>query len=227
MKADEWVQFSEGYDDKVFSLTKFPERRKQILDNVGSGRILILGAGSATYLNRDLIARGNSVVGSDFCQNMLDVASGDFSHPNLEYRLEDSTNLSFGDATFDGIVSTNSILPPDRGDVKLMAREIYRVLKEDGKLVAFLPAFDYGEDVAKKYGIEMDYEEKRKHDTTGWQCYHTFDTIREEFVSEGFREHEVSRVYCDTDLELSELKRLYGLDASDETVFEYFLVAKK
>jgi hypothetical protein len=37
MESDAWNQFSGDYDGTVFSLTKIPERRKQILERVEPG----------------------------------------------------------------------------------------------------------------------------------------------------------------------------------------------
>ncbi len=100
---DAWKAFSRDYDKKVFSLTKIPERRTQILERVKPGLILNVGCGSETYLNEDLVKSGCDVIATDFCQDMLDVAASRFSHRKLKYIMADSRELPFK-----GCISTQS-----------------------------------------------------------------------------------------------------------------------
>lgn len=229
MESDAWIQFSENYDEKVFSLTSIPQRRKQILENLKQGKVLNLGCGSAHYLNVDLVKQRNIVVATDFCQAMLDVAQPRFTHPNLTYLLADSRNLPFEDFEFDSVVSVNSILPPERKDVNIMAEEVYRVLKKNGVFVAFLCSYDNVKKAKRDLNleIELDDEQMRVMDTTGWQCFHTPDSIEELMKGTGFSDYKFNNVFLKTRKELNEFRRLYGVDTSKCLSYEYLLVARK
>jgi|TARA_Y100000310_G_C20654932_1_gene801492 SAM-dependent methyltransferase len=228
-ESQRWNEFAEDYDRKIFSLTSFPERRKQILDRIVNGRVLNLGTGSTDYLNRDLVNEGNVVVATDFCKKMLDVASKRFSHFDLEYKLADSTALPFQDNTFDSVVSVNSILPPERYQVFEMFNEAYRVLKDKGVLVAFLCSYDNVKIANKNLnaGFHLDDLQQRIIDTTTWQCFHTPSTIEENMLESGFSKYGYEKVFLNTCAEISEFRRLYHLETEESPIYEYLLVAEK
>lgn len=250
-ESGKWAGFAEDYDRKVFSLTRFPDRRKQLLEKISEGqvlnrgpcsapylnaglmvnreKVLNMGAGSAPYLNVDLVAAGNYVVASDFCEGMLDVAKRNFSHPSLEYVLADSACLPFESGSFDSVVSVNSILPPKRREVDLMFWEAFRVLKPFGFFVAFLCSYDSAERYSRMLGSSMlfDKAQLRLNDTSGWQCFHTPVSIGEEIVDAGFRSYMYEKVELDTPAEVAEMKRLYGIDTSSLPIYEYLLTARK
>ncbi|MBU2590133.1 MAG: class I SAM-dependent methyltransferase [Nanoarchaeota archaeon] len=228
MQSDEWDGFSEDYDKKVFSLTSIPQRRKQILDLINSGLILNLGCGSATYLNKDLV-KDNKVIATDFCQAMLDIAQKNFQHPNLEYILADSKNLPFENESFDNIISVNSILPPERKEVYQMGKEINRVLKKDGKFIAFLVSYDSTQKGMKYFNMKLKIDDKqlRVNDTIGWQCYHTPDSIKDLMRKSNFQDYNFKKVFLKTKKEIQEIKRLYDINTSKSLIYEYLLVASK
>ncbi len=230
-EQDKWIEFSEGYDDKVFSLTKVPQRREQILERIKKGYVLNMGAGSTSHLNKALVEEGNKVVASDFCQTMLDVAEKEFTHLNLEYILADSRDMRdvFKDETFDAVISVNSILPSERSQVDEMIGEAYRVLKKDGIFVAFLVAFGSPSKLVQKLEVDLnlDYEQKRMRDTTGWQCFHTPKTIKGMMEKAGFQKYDYEKVFLKTKIEIDEMKRLYDIDTRKSFVFEYLLTAYK
>jgi len=224
-----WIEFSEEYDQKVFSLTSFPNRRKQILDKVKKGRVLNLGCGPTSYLNKELIEKENVVVASDFCKEMLDSAKKEYNHPGLDYVLADSRDLPFEDYSFNSVIAINSILPPERKQVKEIFSECYRVLKDNGVLVAFLPSFDSSERSIEELGleIELDKEQMRERDTSGWQCFHTFQSICKEVDKFGFSRYRCTKVNLDSKEEVSEMKRMYDIDTSECFIYEYLLTAVK
>jgi ubiquinone/menaquinone biosynthesis C-methylase UbiE len=133
-----WNKIAKDYEGEVLSLTKISKRREQILKAIRKGIVLNLGTGSMPYLNKDLIRQGNKVVATDYSRPMLKAARHSFSHANLEYKLADNKKLSFKDNIFDSVISINSTLPEKRQEVRLMIKEVWRVLRPTGKFVAFL-----------------------------------------------------------------------------------------
>jgi len=156
---------------------------------------------------------------------MLDEAKR-FEHPNLDYVLTDSRNLSFNSNYFDSVVSVNSILPPKREDVNFMVGEVYRVLRPGGVFVAFLCSYDNVQEANKIHGMHLtcDDDALAVTDTTGWQCFHTLETITD--MMDGFI-YNTKKIMLDTKQEISEIERLYGIDTTTAPLYEYLLVATK
>jgi len=229
-ERDKWIEFSEGYDEKVFSLTKFPKRRDQILRFVHNGRVLNLGAGPLNYLNRDLIKEGSYVVVSDFCQAMLEHARKELQHSRLEHVVADSKHLPFADESFNTIISVNSILPQTRQEVDLMVKEIYRTLKTRSHFIAFLCAYDSAKQTIKTLGLKEEVDDEQERVvcyTTGWQCFHTPQSITRMMRKAGFSDYNFAKIFLDTPEEIAELDKLYGIRNAQSLVFEYLLVGRK
>jgi len=228
-ESEEWSEFAEDYDRKVFSLTKIPKRREQILYSIKKGRVLNLGSGPTPYLNQELVKEDCEVIASDFSKDILRVAKGRFIHPDLKYVLTDSRMLGFKDETFDSVVSVNSILPPYKVHVKMMINEIYRVLKSGGLFVGFLCSYDSLKKAIKEFNLNFktDEEQQRVYDSSGWQCFHTPKSIEEMVTTAGFGDYSCEKVFLDTEQEIKELERLYGFDASKCFIYEHLVVAQK
>ena len=76
----------------------------------------------------------NSIIATDFSENMIHVANQKDKPDNLTFAVEDATKLSFADKSFDMVIIANAlhIMPePEKALV-----EIRRVLKDDGVLIA-------------------------------------------------------------------------------------------
>ncbi|MFH1584920.1 MAG: class I SAM-dependent methyltransferase [Patescibacteria group bacterium] len=229
MKNKTWDKFAKDYEKKVLSLTKVSRRRKQILAEIKKGKILNLGTGPTPYLNQDLIKAGNIVVATDISKKMLNVASGLFAHPNLEYKLADNRDLPFYNNTFDSIVSVNSILPEKRKDVDIMVKEVYRTLKPSGKFIAFLPSYETVIESIKVYSTKprTDKKEFRVYDSGQWQCFHTEETIDKVMGIAGFKKYKVKKVFIKTREEINQIKKIYKIDTLKHPTYHHFLVAEK
>ncbi|MFH1064259.1 MAG: class I SAM-dependent methyltransferase [Candidatus Woesearchaeota archaeon] len=225
----DWSDYAKDYEEKVFSLTSVPQRRRQIVERIQSGKVLNMGCGSVPYLNQDLIAAGNRVVASDLCPEMLRESMIQYTHPDLSHMLADSRDIPERDCTFDTVVSVNSILPPQRSDADHMFSEAYRVLKPEGILVAFLVAYSNPKrlDDILGLGLKFDEEQKRMWDTGEWQCYHDPDTISRNMTESGFLSYTLEKVWLKTKNETGQLSRIYGYDAAKTLSFEWLLSAVK
>jgi len=224
-----WQDFAKDYDSKVFSLTSVPKRRAQLITLLKGQRILNLGCGPMSYLNRDLVALGKRVYASDFCEKMLEESKKSYSHTMLVHMLCDSRQLSFESDVFDSILSSNSILPSSRIEVVKILSECRRVLNKGGRLVAFLPSFDCGLYFRNEKGlsIRLDSKQLREYDTTGWQCFHTLDSIKKEFPVAGLNLVSLEKVFLDTPNEVEQIQRIYNLDTSANPIWEYLVVGEK
>jgi len=121
-----------------FGLDRFWRNKTVDLSGIREGeRVLDVctGTGDTALLLSKKVGPGGSVVGADFCEQMLDRAkkkTGD-SHRNITYYLSDAKDLHFADNTFDAVTVAFGIrnIP----DTILALREIRRVLKSGGTFV--------------------------------------------------------------------------------------------
>jgi len=225
---ERWKEFSKGYKDKVFSLTEFPYYVNRMVHEIPDKycSVLNVGTGPTINLNRSLVEAEHSVVAMDFCQDMLDVAEEQFFHNDVRYELGDMTNIPFNEDTFDVVVSTNSILPPQRLDVVNTIFEIHRVLKEGGVFIGFLCSFVSALNcIELGVNTEADHMQSRVMDTGGWQCFHTRKTIESEFHM--FKDLNIEIVALDGGAEQRAIQEIYGIGTHDIPVYEYLAKATK
>ncbi len=100
--------------------------------------LLDLGCGSGYWSER--IARMHPwmrVTGVDVGQPFIEKARERYRLANLDFRQEDFSPSPFADATFDVVYADNTI--EHAFDVELTLREVFRVLRPNGTLVAALP----------------------------------------------------------------------------------------
>ncbi|MFO8016571.1 MAG: class I SAM-dependent methyltransferase [Candidatus Woesearchaeota archaeon] len=227
-EQDQWNQFAGDYNERVYSITSFPEKVLRIIHNVREGRQLIVGCGSATNLNQALMDfNKGSVVAADYSREMLKKAERDCSSARITYIYADTRNLPFKDE-FDTVISTNSILPEEPEDAGKMFEQIYGALKPGGRLVAYLPSFDSNEKLKAQfpeYSLETDPHKKRVWDTTGWQTFHTKESL--ESMLQKFSRVSIEKVGIESEAEAAEMERIYGFDYRGRDFFEYFVVAEK
>lgn len=92
--------------------------------------ILELGCGTA-YFTKELARSGAGIVAIDVSIDLLEIAKGNCSAPNVRYEIQDACALTYPDATFDSVVGS-SIL--HHLEIEPALREIYRVLKLGGTI---------------------------------------------------------------------------------------------
>lgn len=95
------------------------------------GRVLDLGCGSGR-VTAPLAERGFDVVGIDVSETMVEVARE--LHPGVEFRVDDATDLSFPDASFDYVLFAGRGIDDVRPAASRMRAilEAWRVLRPGG-----------------------------------------------------------------------------------------------
>lgn len=223
-ESEKWSSVAENYDNDVYSVTLFGEKRRRILNLVKPDEeILIVGCGSAPYLQKNLLESGPegiSIIASDFSEDMLHVSRERFQHPSLNHKLLDTANLNI-EGELDRVISTNSIIPETREEIPAMFKSIYRSLKKGGEFNAYFPSFSCVLKMANSnpallelYGRMIDFENCRFLDTVGWQSWQTEELLLHELNLGGFdpEKIEIETVGCESDEEARCLARLYSLD---------------
>ena len=101
-------------------------------------KILELGCGTG-QLTTFLLNKSNNYIATDFSEKMISEAKIRFKNKDVLFEVEDATNLSYENDSFDVVLIANAlhIMPSPNKALK----EIKRVLKKDGILIA--PTFVY------------------------------------------------------------------------------------
>ena len=236
--AEAWKPFSLEYEAKVFSLTSFSAPRKRILREVVPGVVVDVGCGPLGLMLRE-IARlpGTRAVGSDFGCEMIAESRRRTEGYAVQYLLADNRYLPIRSSSIDTIVAVNSFLPETRGEVELVFEEVARVLRKGGRLVAVLPSFEMSL-VARdrwKMVLQLDLENHREWDTTGWQCYYTISDIADLMQGHRFQRHYVEPIVLSAPQEVAHIRQVYGASLKDvpvqrlvqDPLFEHLLVAER
>ncbi|GMQ95297.1 MAG: hypothetical protein BMS9Abin13_410 [Patescibacteria group bacterium] len=220
-----WDQAAGTYESDVFHLTKYPRAIEKVMAHIRRGKVLDLGCGPLGHMLGALAAHGCDPMGLDISPTMVRETKKHFKGRVV---CDDARGTALESNFFDSVVSINSILPEERPDVLKIFAEVHRVLKPGGRLVAFLPSYDYVTKLAESgLPVEQDPHQFRVRDTTGWQCFYTEETIRNLMSATGYAKWELAVEVFDGKEVLADMKRIYGFDFSELPVEEYFLVATK
>ena len=92
--------------------------------------VLELGCG-AGYFTQELARSGADIVAIDVSPELLEMARGNCSAPNVQYEIENAYELSYGDAVFDSVVGSSVL---HHLEIEKALRDIYRVLKPAGTI---------------------------------------------------------------------------------------------
>jgi len=93
-------------------------------------RVLELGCGTG-YFTRELARSRADVIAIDVSPELLEIAKGNCSTPNVRYEIQDASALSYPSAMFDSVVGSSVL---HHIEIKEALQEIYRVLKPGGAI---------------------------------------------------------------------------------------------
>jgi ubiquinone/menaquinone biosynthesis C-methylase UbiE len=93
-------------------------------------RVLELGCGTG-YFTRELARSEAKIVAVDLSPELLEIAKAHSSTPNVHYEIQNACALRCADAVFDSVVGSSVL---HHLDIKKALPEIYRVLKQDGRI---------------------------------------------------------------------------------------------
>ena len=106
-------------------------RVKMLSTHLRAGmRVLELGCGTG-YFTRELARSEAEIVAVDLSPELLEIAKAHSSTPNVHYEIQNACALRCADAVFDSVVGSSVL---HHLDIKKALPEIYRVLKQDGRI---------------------------------------------------------------------------------------------
>ncbi|MBR9701222.1 class I SAM-dependent methyltransferase [Candidatus Woesearchaeota archaeon] len=231
MDPNLWAEFAQNYDEKIYSVTRFSKNRDYLLERVPHGRILNLGTGPTPYLNQDLLSRGDKVVASDYCAGMLAEAQRLFTADGLNFVLSDARQETPWKGIFDGVVSINVILPETQDQVAKMLNYVYESLNVGGTFVGLFMSFEYINMLNNTPDFpadeELDFENLRVHDTTGWQCAQSKQSLSEHLEKAKFFNFNIETIHYDSPEELESFLSLYKVSLEKYPCEQHVAVARK
>jgi len=130
----------------------------QLLDDLvqrlpQGAKILDAGCGAGVPIAR-MLSHRFQVVGVDFAEAQIELARQ--MVPKAQFVVQDLTDLSFSDSSFDAICSYYAIIHIPREFHEEIVRRFYRVLKPSGLALLCLGADDLEEDMVEDYlGVRM------------------------------------------------------------------------
>ncbi len=180
-----------------------------------------------------------NVTGVEKNKEGLDIAK---KHAESLSVVFNAVNADFSKYTptepYDIIIAVNSILPSNRKDVLPMLESVRRGLNNNGRFLAIMPSYNACERLVEYYqkyspGKETDELLKRRKmdkkdlsiDEDGWrQCYHTPESMKQEFQKAGLRIiEEPQKIYYPWELSK---KFDFGNFPMEEEIWDWFVMAK-
>jgi SAM-dependent methyltransferase len=211
--AERWRPFSEGYESKVFSVTTFDEKRRRIVREITPGIVVDAGCGPLGLVLRDLAHLPETqACGLDVCDAMVLQSQAATDDLPIQYVVGDLRCLPFMDSSVDAVVAINSLILETRAECRLAFREIGRILRGRGRLVALLPSFEMSLVTRDRWKmrVRLDQRNRREWDTTGWQCFYTEFDIQEAIRQSRGRVRHIERVEFSAPEEIKQLRSVYS-----------------
>jgi len=110
---------------------RWARRVKMLSSHLKPGMtVLELGCG-AGYFTQELVRSGADIVAIDVSPELLAIAKTNHSAPNVQYRLENAYELTYGAAVFDSVVGSSVL---HHLEIEKALRDVYRVLKPAGTI---------------------------------------------------------------------------------------------
>jgi Methylase involved in ubiquinone/menaquinone biosynthesis len=110
---------------------RWARRVKMLSSHLKPGMtVLELGCGTGCF-TRELADSGADIVAIDVSPDLLEIARGNCSAPNVQYQIQNAYALGYPEAVFDSVVGSSVL---HHLEIEKALRDIYRVLKPEGTI---------------------------------------------------------------------------------------------
>jgi len=137
-----WNRYAKLYDFEInrFSGKAYNEMYRFMADSLSPDMDVLEVATGTGLIAVNIAACVRRVEATDYAPKMIEKAKKKKAPGNVNFSVEDATNLSFEDSSFDAVIISNAlhIMP----DPALVLLNISRVLKPNGLLIA--PNYSHG-----------------------------------------------------------------------------------
>ena len=134
MKKKIWDIYAPVYEKFMRADKKIYQMMYKRIPKVIKNKIVLEIATGPGLLGKNVAYAAKKIIATDYSDGMIKEAKKGKYAENLEFEKADATNLPYADKTFDAVIISNALhvmLNPEKA-----LREIDRVLKDDGILIA-------------------------------------------------------------------------------------------
>lgn len=130
-----WNRYSSMYDRAMKSDQKAYSIMVNKIKNELNNQMDVLELATGTgIIGIQLAGCCKTITATDFAEEMIKTANKKEKPNNMTFEVQDATNLTYPDKTFDTVVISNALHIMPNPDIAL--KNIKRVLKDNGKLIA-------------------------------------------------------------------------------------------
>jgi ubiquinone/menaquinone biosynthesis C-methylase UbiE len=150
-----WNRYAKLYDfeTKLFSGKAYSVMYRNMSISLSSDMDVLELATGTGLISINIASFVRQVEATDFSPKMIETAKKKKAPDNIRFSVEDATELSFADGSFDAVIISNALhIMPD--PVKVLAN-IKRVLKPNGLLIA--PNFSHGHISASSWNLNAKF----------------------------------------------------------------------
>ena len=131
------------YQDRLKTRGTLRFLKKIKKDLPKEGKVLDIGCGVGYPVAKHFDKEGYSVTGIDISSKMLKIAKEKI--PNAKFLKKDMLEMKFPDNSFDIVISILSILHISKKYHKKLFKNIYRILKPNGRIIIGMTTLNDGE----------------------------------------------------------------------------------
>lgn len=151
--------------------------------------ILDVGCGAGVPIDQYFIQKGHQVTGIDISEKQIELAKNNV--PQAEYKVEDMSDLTFGEYTVDAVVSFYAIFHTKRESHQEILKKIASFLKKDGYLLITMGASEWEGKEKNFFGGEMEWSHYGKDQNITLVENAGFEIILSEIDTSGGENHLV------------------------------------
>jgi 2-polyprenyl-3-methyl-5-hydroxy-6-metoxy-1,4-benzoquinol methylase len=169
------------YQDRNLSYNK--EQIDEFMNHLPEqGVVLDIGCGGGVPVLKTVLENGFIAKGIDFSEGMLELAKKNV--PEAELILGDVMKTDFEPESFDGIISTYSIIHIHRSYHPALYQKIFSWLKPGGVMMVSTARTDW-EEVHDYYGVQMVWNHPAARESLQMVVNTGFEIISEKLVTTG------------------------------------------
>jgi 2-polyprenyl-3-methyl-5-hydroxy-6-metoxy-1,4-benzoquinol methylase len=229
---------SEHNYENVWSVTEDEALRDKFVNEIQNfthDKILIVGCGSKSYLQEDLIQKIptiQKIVCTDF-PKVIKIPKEENCYEKIEYMAKDSKDLGWANE-WDVVIIVNSILSEDDIENRLILKECQKALKNGGVLVGIFPTIfcpidigylDKSTSFLEDADIMTNTLIEKKQNTK--QIFYTPLRLRYVLKEAKFKIEKFEVYFFDSPYFLEHSCEYYNIQENDVVVYEHFIVAEK
>jgi ubiquinone/menaquinone biosynthesis C-methylase UbiE len=151
-----------------------------------SADVLDLGCGAGIPVTKLLIDYGFNVIGIDFSESMLNLATKNV--PEAKFIKKNMTDVYFKDSSFDGLTACYSIIHVPREKHVSLFQKFHRILRPNGVLLISMGSTGW-EGTEEFHGTKMFWSHYRPETTLQMVTDAGFEIIFDKIVVDGGERH--------------------------------------